>query len=126
MPRRIKCLNFSKSLNAGGANLFVLEFGYVINATAKMAGGLIFFKNDFLILYIYFNRVGVFNTEFFSDFLRDNDTAKLVNVSDNASSFHFCGTFLICADFAAAVREDLAEKQKFTLFYHTENSLSIL
>ena len=59
-----------------------------LGAAAEVAGGYVLCENDFVTLNIYFNGIGVCDTQLFTDFFGDNDMAKLVNVSYNACGFH--------------------------------------
>ena len=87
-------LNFFYIFYTIGADFFALEVTNTLSASAKMAGGKIFCENYFVSLNIYFNRVGIFNTQLLTKFFRNNNAAKFVNVSDNAGRFHCATTFL--------------------------------
>ena len=72
-------LDFVKT---GVADLLVLELHYTFLATAEAAGGVILGEDDLVALNVYFNGIGVCDIHLLAHFLRNNDSAELVYVSN--------------------------------------------
>ena len=75
---------FLKFVKTSVADLLTLEFNNTALSCAEVTAGGVFGKYDLVAVNVYFYRVGIGNIHLFSHFLRYNDSAKLVNVSNNA------------------------------------------
>ena len=76
-------------VNASRANLFILKADKVILASAEQANVLVFFKYNTVPFNIDFNRVRIVYVKLGTDFLRDYNASKLVNVTNYTGRFHF-------------------------------------
>lgn len=66
------------------ADELALDAFDVIRAAAEYARRLVLFKDDLFLVYKYFNRVTVVDTEILADLDRKNESAQLIDSSDNA------------------------------------------
>ena len=65
-------------------DIFALYDMYVVGAVAEHTAGLIFFENDLVAVDIDFHRILLFYVHCFAQFLRQNDPAKLVDLTYDA------------------------------------------
>ena len=71
-------------LYACAADALILILGNVLGASAKMTYGGVFSQNDGLVFNVDLDGVVFCDAKSLADLLGYNDTAKLVDVSDNA------------------------------------------
>lgn len=74
-----------------GANQFTFEHAHFSGISAKDAGGMILFQNNFVFLHKNFNCVVDCNIHGPSQFDWQYNSAKLIKLSDNAGGFHKIG-----------------------------------
>lgn len=82
-------LNTFKLGNTSCANVFVLVFGKLFGAAAKMTNRNVLGKNYLVILNVYFYWICVGDAKLFAQLLWNYNSAKLINISDYSGGFHF-------------------------------------
>jgi hypothetical protein len=110
-------LDVFKLGNTVGANVFILVLGKLRRAAAKMANRNILCKNYLVILDVYFYWIGVGYSQLFAQLLGNDNSSKLINVSDYSGGFHFTSNLSLSKTRKLAI---LLAKQ----FYHKRRLMS--
>lgn len=94
-----------------------------------MADGLIFHNNNLFAFNVYFNRVVFANSQLVAKLLGNDQTAELIDVSDNACGFHYNKPFsCLCLVFARLIPDADARRsvRKVEIYYiltHTRENV---
>ena len=89
MSPRCEMLLFSrKCVNAASANILSVQLNKLFAAAAEVAYGGVFHQNDTVAFCENLDGVCAGDAELFTDFLGNDYSAELVNVSYNTCGFH--------------------------------------
>jgi hypothetical protein len=75
-------------LQARGADALIVEIDKIFNVRAENAGRRVLLQHNTVLVCVDFKRIPDLNTHRLADLGRNNDAAKLVNMSDYTGCFH--------------------------------------